>query len=134
MCVCVVTQSCLTLCDPMDCNPPGSSVHGILQARILECVAMPFSKGSSRLRNRTQVSCLQTDSLPSEPQQHSIYSKESYPNTLFQITISVLLPDLQSIPSSSTSFFFLNVGLRTFNIIYNLHIYYVFHLLVDYCN
>ena len=40
-------QSCLTLCDPMDCSPPGSSVHGILQARIFEWVAMPFSRGSS---------------------------------------------------------------------------------------
>ena len=40
-------QSCLTLYDPMDCSPPGSSVHGILQARILELVAMPFSRGSS---------------------------------------------------------------------------------------
>ena len=37
-------QSCLTLCDPKDCSTPGSSVHGILQARILESVAMPFSK------------------------------------------------------------------------------------------
>ena len=37
-------QSCLTLCDPMDCNPPGSSVHGILQAGILEWVAMPSSR------------------------------------------------------------------------------------------
>ena len=37
-------QSCPTLCDPMDCNPPGSSVHGILQARILEWVAIPFSR------------------------------------------------------------------------------------------
>ena len=36
-------QLCLTLCDPMDCSPPGSSVHGILQARILEWIAMPFS-------------------------------------------------------------------------------------------
>ena len=44
-------QSCLTLCDPMDCNPPGSSVHGILQARMLEWVAMPSSRGSSRERN-----------------------------------------------------------------------------------
>ena len=46
VCVCVlVAQSCLTLCDPMDCSLPGSSVHGILQARILEWVA--FSRGSS---------------------------------------------------------------------------------------
>ena len=42
-----VTQSCLTLCDPMDCSPPGSSVHGILQARILEWVALFFFRGSS---------------------------------------------------------------------------------------
>ena len=40
-------QLCLTLCDSMDCSPPGSSVHGILQARILESVAIPFSRGSS---------------------------------------------------------------------------------------
>ena len=40
-------QSCPTLCDPMDCNPPGSSDHGILQARILEWVATPSSRGSS---------------------------------------------------------------------------------------
>ena len=39
-------QLCLTLCDPMDCSPPGSSVHGILQARILEWVAITFSRGS----------------------------------------------------------------------------------------
>ena len=43
-----VAQSCLTLCDPMDCSPPGSSVHGILQARILEWVAISFSRGSSQ--------------------------------------------------------------------------------------
>ena len=42
-----VAQSCLTLCDPTDCSLPGSSVHGILQARILEWVVIPFSKGSS---------------------------------------------------------------------------------------
>ena len=44
-------QSCLTLCDRMDCSPPGFSVHGILQARILEWVAMPFSRGSSQPRD-----------------------------------------------------------------------------------
>ena len=42
----LVIQSCLTLCDPMDCNPSGSLVHGILQARILEWVAIPFSRRS----------------------------------------------------------------------------------------
>ena len=48
-CVCAKSlQLCLTLCDPMDCSPPGSSVHGILQSRILEWVAIPFSRGSSR--------------------------------------------------------------------------------------
>ena len=52
----VVAQLCLTLCDPMECSPPGSSVHGILQARILEWVAIPFCRGSSPLRNWIQVS------------------------------------------------------------------------------
>ena len=56
--VCVlITQYCLTLCDPMNCSPPESSVHGILQARILEWVAIPFSRGSSRPRDLTQVCC-----------------------------------------------------------------------------
>ena len=49
-------QSCPTFCDPMDCSPPGSSVHGILQARILEWVAMPSARGSSRPRDLTLVS------------------------------------------------------------------------------
>ena len=48
---------CLTLCNPIDCTPPGSSVHGILQARLLEWVAMPSSRGSFRPRDRTCVSC-----------------------------------------------------------------------------
>ena len=51
-----VTQSCLTLCDPTDCSLPGSSIHGIFQARVLEWVAIPFSRGSSQPRDRTQVS------------------------------------------------------------------------------
>ena len=49
-------QSCPTLCDPIDCSQPGSSVRGILQARILEWVAVPFSRGSSPPRDQTQVS------------------------------------------------------------------------------
>ena len=52
VCVCVlVTQSCLTLHDPMDCSRPGSSVHGILQARIMEWVVISSSRGSSRPRD-----------------------------------------------------------------------------------
>ena len=64
--MCSVAQSCPTLCDPMDCSPPGSSVHGILQARILEWVAICFSRGFSPLRNGSLA--LQEDSLLSEPQ------------------------------------------------------------------
>ena len=52
----LVAQTCLPLCNPMDCSPPGSSVHGILQARILERVAISFSRGSSQLRDQTWVS------------------------------------------------------------------------------
>ena len=51
-----VAQSCPTLCDPMDCSLPGSSVHGIFQAVILEWIAISFSRGSSQLRDQTRVS------------------------------------------------------------------------------
>ena len=64
--VVLVAQSCLTLCDPMDCSLPGSSVYGILQARILEWIAIPFSRGSSRPRDQTLGSALQAHSLLSE--------------------------------------------------------------------
>ena len=50
-------QSCCTLCHPMDCSPPGSSAHGILQARILEWVAISSSRGSSWPKDWTRVSC-----------------------------------------------------------------------------
>ena len=69
-CVCVwvhacthalVAQSCPMLWDQMDCNPPGSSVHGILQARILERVGIPFSRASSWPRDWTHVSCTAGD-------------------------------------------------------------------------
>ena len=53
----LVAQSCLALCDPVDCSPPGSSVRGILQARILEWVVIPFSRRSSQPRDQTWVSC-----------------------------------------------------------------------------
>ena len=73
-------QSCPTLCDLMDCSPPGSSVHGILQARILEWVAMPSSRGSSRPRDWIWVCCVSciacgffTTELPGKP--HNNYGK-----------------------------------------------------------
>ena len=59
VCMCVLfSQSCLTLCGPLDCSPTCSSVHGILQARILEWVAISFSRGSSWPRDQTWVSCI----------------------------------------------------------------------------
>ena len=62
LCVCesvlyVRAQLCPTLCNPRDCSPPGSSVHGIFQARILEWVAVSYSRGSSQPRDQTCVSC-----------------------------------------------------------------------------
>ena len=59
-------QSCPTFCDTMDCSLPASSVHGTLQARILDWVAIPFSRGSSWSRYWTQLSCT-VDSFPAEP-------------------------------------------------------------------
>ena len=62
-----VAQSCPTLCHPMDCSLPSSSIHGILQARILEWVTIPFSRGSSQPRDWLRSPALQADSSPSEP-------------------------------------------------------------------
>ena len=63
----VVVHSCLTLFDPMDCSPPGSSVHGILQVRILEWVAIPFSGYLPNPGIKPRSPALQADSLLSEP-------------------------------------------------------------------
>ena len=57
VCVHSVTQSCPTLCDPIDCSPPGPSVPGVSQAKILEWIAISFCRGSSRPRDRTHISC-----------------------------------------------------------------------------
>ena len=65
-------QLCPTLRHPMDCSLPGSSVHGILQARTLEWVAMPFSSGSSQPRDRTQASCIAGGFFTSEPPEKPI--------------------------------------------------------------
>ena len=69
LCMCWVTHSCLTLCHPMDCSLPASSVHGIFQPRLLEWVSMSYSRGSSQPRDWTRISCVsctgrQVDSVP----------------------------------------------------------------------
>ena len=69
----LVTQSCLTLCDPVDCSPPGSSVHRILQARVLEWVAIPFSRDLPNPGIEPGSPALQADSLPSEPPGKPLY-------------------------------------------------------------
>ena len=81
----LVAQSCPTLYHPTDCNPPGFSVLGIPQARILEWVAISFSRGSSQVRDGTQVSsALQADSLllelPGKPTMgaHALLKHEFY--------------------------------------------------------
>ena len=56
--VCAQSLSCVQLCDPADCGPPGSSVHGTIQARILRLVALYYSRGSSPPRGQTRNSCI----------------------------------------------------------------------------
>ena len=63
----LVAKSCPILCDPMDCCPPGSSVYGMSQERILKWFAVSFSRGSSRLRDRTCISCLAGRYFTTEP-------------------------------------------------------------------
>ena len=79
-----VAQSCLTLCDPMDCSLPGSSIDGMFQARILEWVAIFFSRGSSWPRDRTQSPALQADSLPSEARNHHPNNRHTHTHTRTQ--------------------------------------------------
>ena len=71
-----VAQSCLTLCDPMDCSLPGSPVHGIFQARVLEWVAISFSRGSSHPGIEPGSPALQADALlPELPGKPCFYRK-----------------------------------------------------------
>ena len=88
-----VAQSCLFLCDIMDCNPPGSSVHGILQARVLEWVAMPFSRRYSRQGSNSClfISCIgrqilyqlsHLDSPGSQPFKKPVIPESSYSATI----------------------------------------------------
>ena len=77
-----VTQSCLTLCDPMDYSLPGSSIHGIFQARVLEWVAISFSRGSSPPKDWTQVSHIAGRRFYCLSHQGSSLSRMAPPNSL----------------------------------------------------
>ena len=76
----LLAEPCPALCNPMDCRPPGSSVHGTVQARILECVAVLFSRGSSRCKDQTWVSWIAgrffivwaTREAPSHPKRSAV--------------------------------------------------------------
>ena len=87
--VVLVTQSCLTLCNPMDCSLPDSSVHGNLQARILERIAVPFSRGSSWLRGWTWFSCIAGRFFTIWATRKTLNS--SYPGTINICVIPALL-------------------------------------------
>ena len=91
----LVTQSGPIICNPMDCSPPGSSVLGILQARILEWVAIPFS------RTEPRSSILQADSLPSEPpgKPKCMVALPSSPELRIKCSRSdIVKPDLEECP------------------------------------
>ena len=93
MCAYSVTQSCLTLCNPVDCSLPGFSIHGILQARILEWVPMPSYRGSSWPRDQTRVSSISctagrffTAHSPGEHRHNNNYLKCKWPKCSNQKT------------------------------------------------
>ena len=100
-------QSCPTLCNPTDCSPPGSSVHGILHARILEWVAMPSSKRSSQPRNWADVSgllhCRQILSCWAT-------GEALIPDSLYLLLSYPILP----LPQVNSSFLSVSVGLHYF--------------------
>ena len=91
-------QACPTLCNPMDCSPPGSSVHGILQARILEWVATPSTRGSSRPRDQTCISYISCTGRWVLPTYHQCYFShvgkfpQGYPATLLCLGCPALPP------------------------------------------
>ena len=106
-------QSCPTLCDSMDCSPPGSFIHGILQVSILEWVAIPSSKRSSQLRDRTHVSYVAgvyiTADPPGKPFKTVSYKRNLYKFQRILIIQTVLFDDkaIKLEMYNKSSFFFL---------------------------
>ena len=100
-------QLCPTLCNPMDCSPPGSFVHGILQARILEWVAISFSRASSQPRDLTQISRIAGKLLTVEPDQRGLVHRsdddeDDDNNTCTTFWAPVLHPSLYPHPCHKT--------------------------------
>ena len=83
-----VAQSCPTLCSCMDCSLPGSSTHGIFQARILEWVAIPFSRGSSQPKDQTCVSCTEGRSFIVWASRESLHCWLTSPPNIWTIRLS----------------------------------------------
>ena len=107
-------QLCPTLCNPMDCSPPGSSVHGILQARILEWVAMPSSRGSFPPRYGTHFSCIAGEffstSATWEDPHHLIQIKKKEKKGFFfcgENLYNILSQQLSNIPHSNANYCYL---------------------------
>ena len=91
-----VCSQCLTLCDPLDCSPPGTSVHGVLQARILEWAALPSFRGSSRPRDRTPSPALAGGFFTTEPP-----GKPQLDHIIPHLNSCVLISFLGAAPGSS---------------------------------
>ena len=108
-CYCSVTKSCPTLCNSTGYNPPGSSVQGIFQARILVWVIMSYSGGSSQTRNRTHISCIGrgffTIERPGKPHLLATYDKKrgGFPDGSDGKESACNVGDLASIPESGRS-------------------------------
>ena len=125
-----VTQSCPTLCNPMDCRPPGSSVRGILQTRILEWVAISFSWLSSQPRIETGFPVLQADSFVPLGKPH-MYSFFGYVDILFYEEAIWLSP--LSIFLNCLFWFVGFLIYSAFKIFVNYNIYYAFLSLHGLC-
>ena len=115
VCVLVlVAQSCPTLCDPRDSSPPGSSVHAILQARILEWVAIPFSRGSSQPRDQTRVFCIASRFFIKTP--NTSIEKTVFKKTVNKHLLSTFSPSMcqvlyQALEIQKNQFLYLESGL-----------------------
>ena len=142
MCACSVTQLCLTPYDSMGCSPPGSSVHGILQTRILQWVAMPSSRGSSWPRDQTCISCIAGGFFATCSKfwatSHSKYSQERFNQPVFSTVPmtqreNFFLPSIR-VPLVSISFHHLTASKKNKKSPQSCHLYGNSFLTMLICN